>query len=79
MTTREKLKQEIDQLSDRQVEAVAAFVATQIHAASPSASLWQTATPAERATYFRSWVSQLPKHSPSLPLEAMSRDSIYDE
>ena len=77
MTTREKLKQKIDQLNDRQVEAVAAFVSQQLHSAPSSAPIWQTATPAERAAYFRSWVSQLPKHSPSLPLEAISRDSIY--
>jgi acyl-CoA reductase-like NAD-dependent aldehyde dehydrogenase len=79
MTTREKIKQEIDQLSDRQVEAVAAFIAMQTHAAPSSAPLWQTATPSERSAYFRAWVAQLPKHSPSLPLEAISRNSIYDQ
>jgi hypothetical protein len=79
MTTRERLKQEIDQLNDQQLEAVAAFIAQQLQGDRSSTPLWQTATPTERAAYFRSWVAQLPKHSPSLPPEAISRDSIYDE
>jgi len=36
-------------------------------------------TPTERVKDFREWVSQLPKTSPSLPDEAFSRDSIYEE
>lgn len=79
MTTRESLKQEIDKLNAQQLEAVAAFIAQQIQPTHSSVPLWQSATPSERATYFRSWVAQLPKHGPSLPLEAISRDSIYDE
>jgi hypothetical protein len=79
MTTRESLKQEIDKLNEEQLEQVAAFIAHQIQSAHLSTPLWQKATPVERETYFRSWVSQLPKRSPSLPLEAISRDSIYDE
>lgn len=38
---------------------------------------WATATPEEWVKEFRQWVASH-KDSPNLPLEALSRDSIYD-
>jgi hypothetical protein len=79
VTRRETLKNEIDKLSEEQLEVVAAFINYQLRQVSVSTPIWQKATPMERARYFREWVSQLPKNSPSLSIEAISRDSIYEE
>ncbi len=79
---REKLKQELDKLNEDQLKKIAdfiAFIEFQASLAESSAPFWQRATAAERARDFREWVSQLPKTSPSLPDEAFSRDSIYEE
>jgi hypothetical protein len=79
---REDLKKELDALNDDQLKKVAdfiAFVEFQSKQAAVSVPFWQSAAPAERAREFREWVLQLPKGSPSLPDEAFSRDSIYEE
>ena len=79
---RDNLKKEIDKLNEEQLKKIADFIAfiefqsRQIESLHP---LWQRVTPTERAREFREWVSQLPKNSPSLPNEAISRDSIYEE
>ena len=39
--------------------------------------LWATATPEERAKEIRQWVARH-KGGPGLPLEALSRESMYD-
>ncbi|AFZ29270.1 hypothetical protein Glo7428_0678 [Gloeocapsa sp. PCC 7428] len=73
---REKLKQELDKLSDEQLKKVADFIAQ--YKQGTSSLFWQKATSAQTRE-FREWVSQLPKNSPSLPNEAFSRDSLYEE
>jgi hypothetical protein len=79
VTRRETLKNDIDKLSEEQLDVVAAFINYQLRQVSVSTPIWQKATPTERVRYFREWVSQLPKNSPSLSIEAISRDSIYEE
>ena len=79
---REKLKQDLDKLNEEQLKKIAdfiAFVEFQSRQVESSVPFWQRATPAERVRELREWVSQLPKNSPSLPDEAFSRDSIYEE
>jgi len=39
---------------------------------------WATATPEERAKRFREWASQERPEAPGWPLEALSRESIYE-
>jgi hypothetical protein len=78
---REDLKKELDRLSDEQLQRIADFITHvefRSRQATPSALLWQKATPSERVRDFREWVLQLPKGSPSLPDEAFNRDSIYE-
>ncbi|MBD1926546.1 hypothetical protein H6F74_09860 [Trichocoleus sp. FACHB-90] len=61
------------------MQTLLAFVKIQSRQVESSVPFWQRATPVERARELREWVSQLPKNSPSLPDEAFSRDSIYEE
>ncbi|MBD1896868.1 hypothetical protein [Coleofasciculus sp. FACHB-129] len=79
---REKLKQDLDKLNEEQLKKLADFIAFlefQSRRVESSVPFWQRETPVERARELREWVSQLPKNSPSLPDEAFSRDSIYEE
>lgn len=79
---REKLKQKLDKLNEEQLKKIAVFIADlefQASQVKSSIPFWQRATPTERAREFREWVSQLPKSGLSLPNEAFSRDSIYEE
>ncbi|AFZ27830.1 hypothetical protein Cylst_5846 [Cylindrospermum stagnale PCC 7417] len=79
---REKLKQELDKLNEEQLEKIAdfiAFIEFQAKQVSSSTPFWQKATPEERAKEFRNWVFQLPESGLTLPDEAFSRDSIYEE
>ncbi|MUG95264.1 hypothetical protein F7734_24035 [Scytonema sp. UIC 10036] len=79
---REKIKEEIDKLNEEQLQKIFDFIAFlefQSKQVESSVPLWQKLTPAERAKDFREWVSQLPKSGVSLPDEAFSRDSIYEE
>lgn len=79
---REKLKKDLDKLNEEQLKKIAdfiAFVEFQSRQVESSVPFWQRATPVERARELREWVSQLPKNSPSLPDEAFSCDSIYEE
>lgn len=79
---REELKKELDKLNEEQLNQIADFIALiefQSRQVPSSAAFWQRTTPAQRAREFREWVSQLPKNSPSLPDEAFSRDSLYEE
>ena len=40
---------------------------------------WQTATPAQRTAKFRAWVTKTKRPvAPTLPDEALSRDTIYN-
>ncbi len=40
---------------------------------------WVTATPTQRVAKFREWVTQTPRPpTPTLPDEALSRETIYD-
>ncbi|MEM8639606.1 MAG: hypothetical protein AAGG51_12440 [Cyanobacteria bacterium P01_G01_bin.54] len=74
-----KLKQDIEQLNEAQLQQVAALVATlRKQSAQQPNRFWQRATPAERAAYFREWVKTLPRSSRSLPDEAFDRGNIYD-
>ncbi len=82
MMLQEKLKQELDKLNEEQLQKIAEFIAFiefQAKQAELSTPLWQKITPVERAKEFREWVSQLPKTNLSLPNEAFSRESIYEE
>ncbi|HLO87870.1 MAG TPA: hypothetical protein VK203_23075 [Nostocaceae cyanobacterium] len=77
---REKTKQELDKLSEEQLQKIAdyiAFIEFQSKQIVSSTPFWQTATPEERVRDFRQWVAQLPKSGVSLPDEAFSRESIY--
>jgi hypothetical protein len=79
---KENLKKEIDKLNEEQLLKIAdfiAFIEFQAKQVKPSVPLWQNLTPQERSSEFRDWVSQLPKNGVSLPDEATSRDSIYEE
>jgi hypothetical protein len=78
---REDLKKELDKLDEEQLKKIADFIALIEFQARQveSSATWQKATPVERSKNFREWVSQLPNNSPSLPDEALSRDSIYEE
>ncbi|MBH8562311.1 hypothetical protein I8748_08995 [Nostoc sp. CENA67] len=79
---RENLKRELDKLNEEQLHKIAdfiAFIEYQARQAKPSTPFLQSKTPVERAKEFRQWVSQLPKTNVSLPDEAFSRQSIYDE
>ena len=79
---REKLKQELDRLNEEQLKKIAnfiTFIESQSNQTTSSFPFWLIATPAERATDFRDWVSQLPTTLVSLPDEAFSRDRIYEE
>lgn len=79
---REDIKKELDKLDDEQLKKIADFITDlefQSRQVTPSVLFWQRATPSERAREFCEWVLQLPKGSPSLPDEAFSRDSIYEE
>ncbi|NMG11626.1 hypothetical protein [Brasilonema sp. UFV-L1] len=79
---RENLKKEIDKLNEEQLKKIADFIANlefQSRQVESSIPFWQRATPEERARDFREWVSQLPQSGVSLPDEAFSRDSIYEE
>ncbi|HTL89129.1 MAG TPA: hypothetical protein VL134_06995 [Leptolyngbya sp.] len=78
----EKIKQEIDTLSEAQLKQVESFIASiKIQSDRPQTSLraWNTVTPEEWARDFREWTSQLPKNGVSLPDEAFDRGSIYGE
>ena len=76
---KEKLKQEIDKLSNQQLKIIADLMGTrefQTGKLERVAPPWQT--PEERARDFWAWISQLPKNNPSLFDRAFSRDSIYE-
>lgn len=69
---REKLKEEIDKLNEEQLKKLADYIALiqfQPKQVELSVPFWQKATPSERSEEFRKWVSQLPKNSPSHPIE----------
>jgi len=77
---REDLKKELDKLNDEQLKKIADFIAlieSQPRQSMPSNPFWQRATSVERASDFRQWILQLPKHGLSLSDEAFSRDTIY--
>ncbi len=77
---RETLKQEIDRLSDNQLQWIAEFVVamkTQAGQFIKTVPLGQRTTPVEHAQDFRSWVAALPKMGVSLPDDAFDRESIY--
>jgi hypothetical protein len=79
---KENLKKEIDKLNEEQLLKVAdfiAFIEFQARRDKPEVPFWQNLTPQERSSEFRRWVSQLPESGVSLPDEATSRDSIYEE
>jgi len=79
---REKVKQEIDQLSEDQVKQVESFISAIQHEAEQSEQpprFWQTATKEEWLKDFREWTQQFPETGGSLPDEAMDRESIYGD
>ncbi len=77
----ETLKQEIDNLSDSQLQKIADFL-NLVKAQSPQTlatePFWQQATSVERTEDFRRWVAQLPETGLSLPNEAFDRGDIYE-
>ena len=78
---RETLKQEIDQLNDSQLRAIAEFinsVKTQAQQLTQAIPFLQQATPVERAEDFRRWVAQLPQTGITLSDGAFDRGDIYD-
>ena len=77
---KEKLKQEIDALTEsqlKQVESLIASIKLQADQHSTALPLWQTATPAERAKDLEKWASQFPETGGGLPDAAYDRESIY--
>ncbi|MCF4970516.1 hypothetical protein [Nostoc sp. CMAA1605] len=77
---RDTLKQEIDQLSESQLEKIAEFIVLvkgQTQNLATSEPFWKRATPTERVKDFREWVEQLPQTGLSFPNEAFDRESIY--
>lgn len=77
---KEKLKKQIDNLNEQQLKKIAEFIAsTEFQSEVESSTKKQDSTPAQRATEFLEWVSQLPSNGVSLSDEALSRDSIYEE
>lgn len=79
---RDKLKQALDKLNEEQLKKIAdfiAFIEFQSKQVELSTPFLQKTTPVERAKEFREWVSQLSQTSTSLPDEAFSRESIYEE
>jgi hypothetical protein len=78
---RDTLKQEIDQLTDNELEKIAEFIVLikcQTQNLATTEHFWKRATPAERVQDFRAWVKQLPETGLSLPDAAFERDSIYE-
>jgi hypothetical protein len=79
---REDLKKKLDNLNDEKLKKIAdfiAFIEFQSKQATSSTPFWQRATSVERSREFRTWISQLPNNGLSLPDEAFSRDTIYDD
>ncbi len=80
---REKLKKEIDNLSEEQLTKLADFFAVmklQSGENQTSIDLKKQLSGKEKAEEFKRWVMQLPKNSnnSSLTDEAFSRENIYD-
>ena len=81
MILRETLKQEIDTLSESQLQKIAEMLASlkpQPQKSIKSIPIWQRATPLERVKDIRAWVAQLPRTKLSLSDEACDRGSIYE-
>jgi hypothetical protein len=79
---REDLKKKLDALNEEKLEEVASFIASldvQSRQFTSPSPFWQRATSGERARDFRTWISQLPKTGVSLPDEAFSRETIYND
>jgi hypothetical protein len=79
---REKVKQEIEQLSEDQLKQVESFIAAiqvQSEQSQKPKRFWETATQEEWLKDFREWTQQFPKTGGSLPDEALDRESIYGE
>jgi negative regulator of sigma E activity len=78
---RETLKQEIDQLDDRQIAQIADLVTQIKHQPAPHSRaipFWQQASPADRAAHLRAWVAQLPQTGITLSDAAFDRESLYE-
>ena len=78
---RETLKDEIDQLSESQLQKIADFinlVKAQAQQLAKSIPFWQRSTPMERSEDFRRWVTQLPNTNATLADDAFDRGSIYE-
>ena len=76
---KEKLKQEIDKLSNQQLKIIADLIASrEFQTGKVERVAPRLQTLEERARDFRAWISQLPKNSPSLSDRGFSRDSIYE-
>ena len=79
---REKLKKEIDNLSEEQLTKLANFFAVmklQSGENQTSIDLKKQLSSREKAEEFKQWVMQLPKNNnSSLTDEAFSRENIYD-
>jgi hypothetical protein len=79
---REDLKRKLDNLNDEKLKKIAdfiAFIEFQSRHDVSSTPFWQRATSVERSREFRTWISQLHNNGLSLPDEAFSRDTIYDD
>jgi hypothetical protein len=77
---RDKVKQEIDQLSEDQLKQVESFIASikeQSDKPQEPLKFWQTATREEWLKDFQEWTSKLPRDGVSLPDEAFDRENIY--
>lgn len=81
-TLRESLRQELDHLSNDQLQRVAELIAVLTGQTLPFAQEPATATKeetsAERADDFLVWASHLPQIGRDLPDEAFDRGTIYD-
>lgn len=77
----ERLKHEIDTLSESQLARIALFVDA-IKSQAPTwlktRPFWQSASSADRSRDFRMWTAGLPKVGITLSDEAFDRESIYE-
>jgi hypothetical protein len=81
MVLRETLKQEIDNLNEKQLATIAEQIVSfkkQTQNGIKTTPFWKSATPQERSQDFLEWVSGLNRTGSTLPDEAFDRASIYE-
>jgi hypothetical protein len=78
---RERLKQEIDALNEKQLSRIAGYISSikvQTQSRVKTKPFWESATPEERSQDFLEWISGLSRTGSTLPDEAFDRSTIYE-